>query len=657
MDAPDNVELGNWAVLGRAGSTGRGGAEYSNTAGKVWSVYLNEAEKQDKALAENWKGDAEGILIFTGLFAATVAAFTIESHKQLSSDPSAATVQLLGQISLQISALSNGTQIPTPPPFSDASFRPTSSAIRVNILWFLSLILSLISALAATLMQQWARRYLQLAQSQTALHKRARTRAYLFEGVQAFRLSQAVEVVPAILHVSVFLFFAGLVDFLFSIDDVVAYAMFGVVVFFGTIYILLTFLPNVRPNCPYRTPFSRDALKWLLFSPTAPVLLALAGMSQLVHSEKFARVHMRFHIFVQSSLWSMSDAIRAHQKEIEWRALLWTTATVDDDDEIEAFVEGIPGYVMSGTSKGALTIVEDLIHSRRPSPLGRHLERLLMTCIPEGYRSASEFVRRRRSIICLDTTRFLTGIYFASFSYNMFGFQTWRAVNSLKRDEDPVVAINAIATGALAARAYLRAIFVDGAREPSESARARHEHATILAELVSAPWPQDGAALPSLAGCHLLVLHGLLVGLLPHMSAEDVAPASFRAVWETLPQLVSKTPLDALPERPLRTAFLARLKEAEELAGRPVPDIRWESVMVGGSEPPRFKRRVMDADVLPPILQLMSMLRPITEALRAADSVGTVGANTTPAVPQHVPEQADQEQPLSADISLATETP
>ncbi|KAH9012244.1 hypothetical protein EDB83DRAFT_335759 [Lactarius deliciosus] len=286
-------------------------------------------------------------------------------------------------------------------------------------------------------MQQWARRYLQLAQSQTALHKRARTRAYLFEGVQTFRLSQAVEAVPAVLHVSVFLFFAGLVDFLFSIDGVVAHAMFGVVVFFGAIYLLLTFLPNVRPNCPYRTPFSRDALKWLLFSPTAPVLLALAGMNQLVHNERFAQVHMRFHIFVQSSLWSISDAIRAHQKEIEWRALLWTTATVDDDDEIEAFVEGIPGYVMSGTSKGALTIVEDLIHSQRPSPFGRHLERLLMTCIPEGYRSASELVRRRRSIICLDTARFLTGIYFASFSYSMFGFQTWRAVNSLKRDEDP----------------------------------------------------------------------------------------------------------------------------------------------------------------------------------------------------------------------------
>ena len=572
-----------------------------------------------------------------------MAAFIIESYQQLSPDPSAATVQLLNQISQQIFALSNGTQITAPPPISDAPFRPTPSAIRVNILWFLSLTLSLICALAATLMQQWARRYLQLAQSQTALHKRARTRAYLFEGVQMFRLSQAVEGVPALLHVSVFLFFAGLIDFLFSINDVVARAMFGVIVFSAAIYLILTFLPNVRPNCPYRTPFSRDTLKYLLFSPTAPVLLALAGVSKLVHSDKFERTRMRFLIFVQSSLWSMSDAIRALQEEIEGRALLWTVATVDDDDEIEAFVEGIPGYITSGTSKGALTIVDDLLLSRRPSPLGRQLERLLMTCIPEGHRSASELVRRRRSIICLDTARFLTGVYFASFSYSMFGFQTWPAVNSLKRDEDPVVAINAVATGTLAARAYLRAIFASGTQEP-EPAQTSRSHASVLAELVSAPWPEDNTALPSLAGCHLLVLHGLLAGLLPHLRADDVAPASFRAVWETLPRLIAKTPHDALPERPLRTAFLALWAEAEDVAGRAPPDIRWESVMIGGSEPPRFKRRVMDADILPPVVQLMSMLRPIVEALRAADSGNAGGVDTSdtgPSEPQLAPEVTD----------------
>jgi hypothetical protein len=71
---------------------------------------------------------------------------------------------------------------------------------------------------------------------------------------------------------------------------------------------------------------------------------------------------MRFLSFVQSSLWSMSDAIRALQEEIEGRAMLWTAATIDDDDEIEEFIEGIPGYITSGTSKSATH------HRRRPHP-------------------------------------------------------------------------------------------------------------------------------------------------------------------------------------------------------------------------------------------------------------------------------------------------
>lgn len=120
----------------------------------------------------------------TGLLAATVAVSIIESYKLLSPDTGSAAALLQNQISQQLSALSDGAQIPSPSLYSDLSFRPTSS-IHINILWFLSLTLNLICAHAVTLMQQWARRYLQLMQAQTTLHKCARTRECLFEGVQA----------------------------------------------------------------------------------------------------------------------------------------------------------------------------------------------------------------------------------------------------------------------------------------------------------------------------------------------------------------------------------------------------------------------------------------------------------------------------------------
>ncbi|KAI0266172.1 hypothetical protein BC834DRAFT_782276, partial [Gloeopeniophorella convolvens] len=133
-------------------------------------------------------------------------------------------------------------------------FKPTASAIRVNIMWFLSLALSLTCALSATLMQQWSRQYMELSGHRGAPHKRARVRAYLFKGIERFRMARAVETIPLLLHISVFLFFIGLVDFLLSINKAVAWVFFGYVALFTTVYAIMTLLPNMFLNCPYRTP-------------------------------------------------------------------------------------------------------------------------------------------------------------------------------------------------------------------------------------------------------------------------------------------------------------------------------------------------------------------------------------------------------------------
>lgn len=80
------------------------------------------------------------------------------------------TVTLLAHISQQLSAASNGSHV-------DAlqlpkSFRPTMATLRVNAFWFLSLCLGLTCALSATLVQQWARNYLQIVERRPAPHKK-----------------------------------------------------------------------------------------------------------------------------------------------------------------------------------------------------------------------------------------------------------------------------------------------------------------------------------------------------------------------------------------------------------------------------------------------------------------------------------------------------
>ncbi|KAF8492545.1 hypothetical protein F5888DRAFT_1927607, partial [Russula emetica] len=198
---------------------------YGDPSDKLFSVYLAQADKFDKEQSESWKGDTEGILVFTGLFSATVAAFLIESYKQLQPSSSDTVILLLSQISKQLAALSSGSSISIPSGLPGQDFQPSSSAIRVNILWFISLVLSLTCALLATLMQQWVRRYLQTSQRWYAPYKRARIRTFFAEGIERFGLPVAVEALPALLHVSVFLFFAGLVDFLININHTVAFSL------------------------------------------------------------------------------------------------------------------------------------------------------------------------------------------------------------------------------------------------------------------------------------------------------------------------------------------------------------------------------------------------------------------------------------------------
>ncbi|KAI9431671.1 hypothetical protein H4582DRAFT_1884837, partial [Lactarius indigo] len=252
---------------------------HGDSSDGLWSMYLTEAEKQDTQITESWKGDTDGILVFvspaplllvrvhclnhilkTGLFSATVASFIIESYHKLSPDSGDTTNALLAQISGQLVNISNGIPLTSVVAQNSQPFKPTASAVRVNVLWFLSLVLSLNCALSATLMQQWARRYQELAQRRGATHRRGRMRAYIFDGITRFEMARAVATMPTLLHISVFLFFTGLVDFLFPIYATVAYATLSCIVVFALAYAILTILPNIFLNCPYATPLS--SLTW-----------------------------------------------------------------------------------------------------------------------------------------------------------------------------------------------------------------------------------------------------------------------------------------------------------------------------------------------------------------------------------------------------------
>ncbi|KAI0274301.1 hypothetical protein BGY98DRAFT_79872 [Russula aff. rugulosa BPL654] len=206
-------------------------SNFGDPSGPLFSLYSDIADEEDDEMAARWQQDAKDILIFTGLFSAAVSvllAVSVLDLKPNSQDISAVYLANIYQVLAH--AELNITLPPTsiPPIPSSEPFSPRRSAIWVNSLWFLSLVINLTCALLATSLHQWSRRYNRFTHpSRCGPEKRARLRAFFRRGMDKMYLPLTVETLPALIHLSLFLFFAGLAVFLFNINHNVFISWFG----------------------------------------------------------------------------------------------------------------------------------------------------------------------------------------------------------------------------------------------------------------------------------------------------------------------------------------------------------------------------------------------------------------------------------------------
>ncbi|KAF7344906.1 hypothetical protein MVEN_01653000 [Mycena venus] len=352
-------------------------------AAKLWSVYISEAEKYDRALVESWKSDMEGLLIFAGLFSASLTAFLIESYKTLSVDPQDLTVQLLTQISGQ---LANGSTLPASPP---ASFTAGAPSIICNGLWFISLGFSLACALIATLVQQWAREFLHRADMRSAPLIRARVFSYLYYGLKRFGMHTVVEIIPFLLHASVLLFFGGLVAFLIPVNLVMTVIAAILLFVVGSVYSAFTLLPLRFMDCPYRTPLSIAfwRLMHVIQCPWRYGQPDDAAQTSTLQDETM--VETMFRTAVERS---------AQRSARDSRAIMWTIKSLTDDTELEPFIEAIPDLLW-GPGGRPHTYLNHIQHLVEHPDVQLHvrLANLLTSC-DTGILSGD--VGKRRRITC-----------------------------------------------------------------------------------------------------------------------------------------------------------------------------------------------------------------------------------------------------------------
>ncbi|KAH9025462.1 hypothetical protein EDB85DRAFT_2149793 [Lactarius pseudohatsudake] len=397
---------------------------YSDSSGAIFSMYITRALEFDDENVENWKGGADGILVFTGIFSATVATFIAMSYPNLQQDPNVTTQTILIKISQQL-ATTNGT-IPAASPSDQSSFTPSGWVVFVNSVWFLSLVLSLTCALIATLLQQWARRYLQMIQRNHPPHVRAHIREYFSRGARRFHIFWLVEALPFLLLISVLLFFAGLLAFAFLANRTAACITATIVGFCILSYIALTLMPLKYHDCPYHTPFT--SLIWI----TAQ-LIPLTYVSFVYHCKKLWYEHIgeddqetvkSFRDQQEKKLKSLSEgripklesSAKLPSMHIYKKTLVRTLNWLSEDRELEKFVTGIPGLCESEAlathdSDGTRRPIRDVLaalpgptsfHASLPWSIIQLAQRAFTSKLPES-------VQRPRTRACLKALYYIPG--------------------------------------------------------------------------------------------------------------------------------------------------------------------------------------------------------------------------------------------------------
>ncbi|KAI9442762.1 hypothetical protein H4582DRAFT_1793968, partial [Lactarius indigo] len=206
----------------------------------------------DKEMVERWKAEADSTLIFAGLFSAVIMVSFIESYKWLLfPDSSDQTVNLLTQISGQLSNASKGAFLENIAVKSGTSIGSTT-AFLVNFTWFTSMALCFSCSVGATLVQQWARRYLVLTQVQGP--ERVHLRKSLLHGVETFQVERTIQFMGMSMHSSILFYALGVLRFILAINTALWFISLSICMVLGFLYLIVTFLPLFSLYCPYSTP-------------------------------------------------------------------------------------------------------------------------------------------------------------------------------------------------------------------------------------------------------------------------------------------------------------------------------------------------------------------------------------------------------------------
>ena len=188
-----------------------------------------------------------------------------------------------------------------------------------------------------------------MTHSRLSPDKRARIRAFFAQGVEKHLLPAAVEILPTLLHISLFLFFAGLVVFLSNVNLTIFKLVLSWVGVCVALYGCVTLMPIFCHDSPYHTSLSSSV--WPIVTGFA-CFASIVGAYLLYYVVRWRRGGLWlaeftgrcYTLFSQGMQKTVEEAALKTSSEIVNRAFMWTFDSLDEDHELERFFLGLPGF-------------------------------------------------------------------------------------------------------------------------------------------------------------------------------------------------------------------------------------------------------------------------------------------------------------------------
>ena len=279
--------------------------------------------------------------------------------------------------------------------------------------------ISLTCALLATLLHQWACRYNKVTHpASCSPRRRARIRALLAEGVEALNLRWAVGALPILSHLSLFLFFAGLLVFLINLNQTAFSTVVGWLTLSGGIYACITLMPIFRYDSPYYAPVSSTA--WFLYTGILYVIFKVLCVI-LCRSDTPNSLRDMKNRYREWALGGVEkaaeDTASDRSSKIDGDVLDWTTGALNEDDALERFFEVLPGFCLSKEVRGCV-----------PSLLRIKIQQVMDGFLDRTFSSEfiSESIKIGRLTICLNAANAALGRLAVSRILNNIFDGRWR---------------------------------------------------------------------------------------------------------------------------------------------------------------------------------------------------------------------------------------